>query len=105
MNRFQMFVHPVVSVPKHSQHIFANDLVKEVISDVRSDVVKKMIMMPLLQTPETRLIQYDCGKLQVLVSFWWFIKGGLASECFSNLSPSPKKINQVTILSIFSFSR
>ena len=82
MNRFQMFVHPVVAVPKHSQHIFANDLVKEVISDVRSDVVKKMIMMPLLQTPETRLIQYDCGKLQVLVSFWWFIKGGLVSESF-----------------------
>ena len=35
MNRFQMYVHPVVAVPKHSQHIFANDLVKEVITDVR----------------------------------------------------------------------
>ena len=68
MSRFQMYVHPVVAMPRRRKN-FCPDLVKEVILDVRSDVVKKMIMMPLLQTPETRLIQYDCGKLQVLVSF------------------------------------
>ena len=71
MTRFQMFVHTVVSIPRHNQHTCPG-LVQEVIADVRSDVVKKMIMMPLLQTPETRLIQYDCGKLQVLVSSFYF---------------------------------
>ena len=63
MNRFQMFVHPVVAM----RHDFVGQNLIEEFQDTRSDIVKKMIMMPLLQTPETRLIQYDCGKLQVLV--------------------------------------
>jgi len=33
-------------------------------------------MMPKLQTPETRLIQYDCGKLQVLARLLHDLKAG-----------------------------
>merc|ERR1712025_928023 len=35
-----------------------------------------MMVMPCLQTPETRLIQYDCGKLQVLARLLQDLKSG-----------------------------
>ena len=66
MNRFHMFVHPVVAMNRNVGQNFGHNLVQE-FQDDKTDLVKKMAMMPLLQTPETRLIQYDCGKLQVLV--------------------------------------
>merc|ERR1712223_2297141 len=82
MTRFQMFVHPVVAMPKHRKLFSLHDhmdpdLVKNTIDTKdTTDVVKKMIMMPLLQTPETRLIQYDCGKLQVLARLLHDLKSG-----------------------------
>ena len=64
MNKFQMVVHKVMAVPKFEIHC----QVLEEMKDPESIKVRQMMVMPCLQTPETRLIQYDCGKLQVLVS-------------------------------------
>ncbi len=72
MQRFQMFVHPVVAMPKTPMPAFDSDS----FLDVHSDKVRKMNMMPLLQTPETRLIQYDCGKLQALAKLLHELKAG-----------------------------
>ena len=35
-----------------------------------------MTSLPMLQTPETRLIQYDCGKLQVLAKLLRELQSG-----------------------------
>ena len=72
MNKFQMFVHKVMAVPKFELH--CEEL--EELKDDESIKVRQMMVMPCLQTPETRLIQYDCGKLQVLVSAWYLINFG-----------------------------
>ena len=68
MNKFQMVVHKVLAVPK-SFEVHCEPI--ETMDDPESVKVRQMMVMPLLQTPETRLIQYDCGKLQVLVRKIW----------------------------------
>merc|ERR1712029_20712 len=67
-----MFVHKVMAVPKFELH--CEEL--EELKDDESIKVRQMMVMPCLQTPETRLIQYDCGKLQVLARLLQDLKAG-----------------------------
>ena len=75
--RFQMYVHPVVVLPSN-QNQEQEDLSDHFRSfqDSVSGQIRQMMSMPSLHTPETRLIQYDCGKLQALARLLHDLKSG-----------------------------
>jgi superfamily II DNA/RNA helicase len=47
-----------------------------IIANEDTRLISKMTSFPMLQTPETRLIQYDCGKLQVLAKLLRELQSG-----------------------------
>ena len=76
LSRFGLFVHPVISSPikLHVCHPAPSKVqnIKNLINDVTSSVGNRFSLlypfkkMSLIQFPETRLVQYDCGKVYLL---------------------------------------
>jgi len=81
-DRFHMYVHPAVSLSKVSNTSWntsaahTDPLVQLISTNEDTQLISKMTSFPMLQTPETRLIQYDCGKLQVLAKLLRELQSG-----------------------------
>ena len=86
LNRFLCIVPRVVSPPIrfHAPHLppskrsevenLSSELTKSLSNSL--DVLQTPISCSRLQFPELRLIQYDCGKLQILNDLLWQLKTG-----------------------------
>ena len=75
-DRFQMYVHKAVSLNRTymPQNLDNVGLIDE--SNEDTQLISRMTSLPMLQMPETRLIQYDCGKLQVLAKLLRELQAG-----------------------------
>ena len=69
-----MYVHPAVSLSKFTDT--PEDLIAQLGENEDTQWFSRMTYFSMLQTPETRLIQYDCGKLQVLAKLLQELKAG-----------------------------
>ena len=69
-----MYVHPAVSLSKFTDT--PEDLIAQLGENEDTQWFSRMTYFSMLQTPETRLIQYDCGKLQVLAKLLQDLKAG-----------------------------